>query len=129
MRSIATSQEGHTINNDLEPTNPLRHPVLAKFLSDEDTLDHEPDVLIRVLGALPKFLRDSTRDVDDGLERDRAGVALEVVPGEGILEVFKGCLIELLILLVGDILRFTVAQSGVIRIGTLKVTHRAQRGA
>lgn len=103
--------------------------MLAKFLSDEDPLDHEPDVLIRILGALPKFLGDSTRDEDDGLERDGAGVTLEVVPGEGILEIFKGCLIELLILLIGNVLRLTVVRSGAIRTPALKVTHRAQRGA
>ena len=103
--------------------------MLAKFLGDEDALDHKSDILIRVLGALPKVLGDSARNEDDGLERDRAGVALEVVPGEGILEVLESCLIKLLILLVGDVFGLTVVQSEAIRIVSLNVTHRVQRGA
>lgn len=103
--------------------------MLAEFLGDEDALDHQSDILLRVLRTLPKFLGDSARNENDSLERDRPGVALEVVPGEGVLEVLEGCLIELLILLIGDVLGLTVMQSEAIRFVSLNVTHRVQRGA
>lgn len=67
---------------------------------------------------MPKLLGDRTRNEDDGFERDGARVTLEVVPGEGVLEVFEGYLVELPILLVGDVLGLTVAQSVVIRVGS-----------
>jgi len=43
--------------------------------------------------------------------------------------VFECCLVELPILFFGDALRLTVPQSEVIRVGSLNVTHRVQRGA
>jgi hypothetical protein len=103
--------------------------MLAEVLGNEDALDHKSDILLRVLGAVPKVVGDRARNEDDGLERDRAGVALEVVPGKGVLVVLEGCLVELPILLFGDVLGLTVAQSEAIRVVSLNVTHRVQRGA
>jgi len=103
--------------------------MLAEVLGNEDALDHKSDILLSVLGALPKVVWDRARNEDDGFERGGAGVALEVVPGKGVLVVFESCLVELPILFFGDVFRLTVAQSEVIRVGSLNVTHRVQRGA
>ena len=57
--------------------------MLAEVLGNEDALDHDSGVLFGVLRALPTVFWDSARNEGDGFERDRAGVALEVVPGPG----------------------------------------------
>ena len=103
--------------------------MLAKVPGNKDAFDHEPDILLRVLDAVPKVVGYRARNKDDGFERDRAGVALEVVPAEGVLMVFEGCLVKLPILLVGNIFRLTVVRSDTIRVESLNVTDRAQRGA
>ena len=103
--------------------------MLAKVLGNKDAFNHEPDILLIVLDAVPKVIGDGARNEDDGFERDRAGVTLEVVPGEGVLIVLEGCLVELPILLVGDVLGLTMVQSDTIRVVSLDVTHRVQRGA
>jgi hypothetical protein len=102
--------------------------VLAEVIGYEDALDHKSDILLAGLGALPEVVGHRAGDEDDGLERDRAGVALEVVPGKGVSEVLEGCLIELPIFFVGDVLGLTVKQSEVIQVENLNVTHRVQRG-
>lgn len=43
--------------------------------------------------------------------------------------VLEGCLVELPILLVGDVLGLAVAQSDTIWVESLNVSHRVQRGA
>ena len=103
--------------------------MLAKVPGNKDAFDHESDILLCVLDAVPKVVGYRARNKDDGFERDRAGVALEVVPAEGVLMVFEGCLVELPILLVGDVLGLTVARSDTFRVESLNVTDRAQRGA
>ena len=78
---------------------------------------------------MPKVVGDRARNKDDSFERDRARVALEVVPSKGVLMVLEGCLVELPILLVGDVLGLAVAQSDTIWVESLNVSHRVQRGA
>jgi len=99
--------------------------MLTEVLGNEDALDHHTDILLGVLGALPKVVWDGARNEGGGFERDRAGVALGVVSGR-LSMVFESCLVELH---TGDVVRFTVAQSEVIRVKNLNVTHRVQGGA
>jgi hypothetical protein len=120
---------GCTVNDDLEPADPLRQPMLAEFLGDEDAFDHKSDILLTVLGTLPELIRDRARNENDSLERYRAGIALEVVPGKGVLVVLESCLVKLPVLLVGDVLGVTVAYSEAIQFVSLSVTHRVQSGA
>lgn len=54
---------GHTINNGLEPANPFRHRVLAEIASDENTLDHDTDIIQLGLGTLPELLAPGQVDV------------------------------------------------------------------
>jgi hypothetical protein len=103
--------------------------MLAKIIGNEDAFDHESDILRCVFDAVPKVVGDRARNEDDGFERDRTRVTLEVVPGEGALMVLEGCLVELPILFVGDVLGLTVVRSDNNRVVSLNVTHRAQRGA
>lgn len=103
--------------------------MLTEILGNKDAFDHEPDILLIVLDAVPKVIGDRARNEDDGFERDGAGVTLEVVPGEGVLIILEGCLVELPILLIGDVLGFTMVQSDTIRVVSLDDTHRVQRGA
>lgn len=35
----------HTVNDSLDPARPLGKRVLAEVVRDEDTLDHQPDIL------------------------------------------------------------------------------------
>jgi len=85
--------------------------MFAEVLGNEDAFDHESDILLRVLDAVPKVVGDGARNEDDGLERDRTGVTLEVVPGKWVLIVLEGCLVELSILLVRDVFGLTGARS------------------
>jgi len=61
VRHHPSSGEGYTINNDLEPANPHRQLILAKVLGNED-------VLLGVLGALPKVVWDRVWSDNDGFE-------------------------------------------------------------
>ena len=54
--------------------------MLAEVLGNEDAPDHKSDILLGVPGALPKVVWNRARNEGGGFERDRAGVALEVVP-------------------------------------------------
>ena len=44
--------------------------MLAEILSNQDAFDHESDILLRVLGAVPEVVGDRARNKDDGFERD-----------------------------------------------------------
>jgi len=57
--------------------------VLDEIIGNEDALDYKSDILLGVLGALSIVIWDGDSNKDSGFERDRAGVALEVVPGRG----------------------------------------------
>jgi len=86
--SLLGSGEGYTINNDLELANPHRQFMLAEVLGNDDALDYMSDILLGVLGALPKVVWDRARNEDGGFERDRAGVAFRQAGGfDGLLKV------------------------------------------
>ena len=71
VRHHPSSGESYTINNDLEPTNPRGQLILAEVLGNEDALDHRSNILLGVLGALPKVVWDRPQSDNDGFERDR----------------------------------------------------------
>ena len=57
--------------------------MLDEVIGNEDALDYKSDILLDVLGTLSIVIWDRDSTEDSGFERDRAGVALEVVPGRG----------------------------------------------